>query len=352
MTAPRTALLLVNLGTPDAPTVDAVKPYLGEFLMDKRVISIPTLLRWILVNVIILNTRPKKSAAAYQKVWTDEGSPLRIAHDKLTDAVKQALDDDDTVGADVVVDAAMRYGQPSIKSVVQRLQGQGVERFVVFPLYPQYASSTTGTVMEEVMDIVRTCTTVPAVAQVPAFFDDDAFIDATLAAGAELHTAFNPDHVLFSFHGLPQEHLTDAHPQHCLSSSSCCERVGAENRFCYRAQCTQTAKAIAGKLGLDDDGWSMSFQSRLGKAEWIRPYTDDVVEQLAKDGKKRLAVYCPAFVADCLETLEEIGMEAKEEFIAAGGEDLQLIPCVNDHPVWVDGVVQLAKRTSSWLTSD
>ncbi|MCP4499127.1 MAG: ferrochelatase [Deltaproteobacteria bacterium] len=349
---PKVGLLLVNLGTPESAELKDVFPYLNEFLMDRRVLTMPAIIRWMLVNLVILPTRPQHSADAYARIWSEQGSPLRVAHEALSEAVQNAFAND----RNVVVEHAMRYGKPSIRSKIASMIEDGMEQLVVFPLYPQYASSTTGTVLEEVMDSIRGEWNIPSFCTVPAFYDDKYFVDAVIAAGKEAHHAFDADHVLFSFHGLPEDHLHNSDPSksHCLSaddpaSMACCEKIGAHNRFCYRAQCLHTARAIASALSLGDDEWTLSFQSRLGRAEWIKPYTDSTVKELARAGKKRLAVYCPAFVADCLETLEEIGMEAKDTFVEAGGEDLRLIPCVNSHSTWVQGVVQLAKKSSAWL---
>jgi ferrochelatase len=353
MTTPATALLLLNLGTPEAPDTASVRPYLREFLMDGRVISIPGAARWMLVNGIIAPFRAPKSAHAYQRIWTDDGSPLLAYSQQLTEAVRARLDADaDAAGVrKVQVELAMRYGEPSVKGALERFAAAGTERIVVFPLYPQYASATSGSSIEKVMDELREQWALPSVSFVPAFFEHPAFLDAAVAAGEETLEEMKPDHVLFSFHGLPEDHLTRTDPtgRHCLKSDGCCDVVTDSNRFCYRAQCVATARGLAERLGLADEGWSLSFQSRLGKQEWIKPYTDATVEELAKAGKKRLAVFCPAFVADCLETLEEIGMEAKESFTAAGGEDLALVPCVNAHPTWVNGVLTLAREASGWL---
>lgn len=347
----RTALLLINLGTPTAPTAAAVRPYLGEFLMDPRVINTAAPLRWTIVNLAVLPTRPKESAHAYSQIWTDEGSPLMTATVNLTDRVREKVAEIAT--EPVRVEFAMRYGQPSIASVLDKLHADGVERLIVAPLYPQYASSSTGTVIERVMDVLKEKWAMPAVTFLPPFYDAPEYIDPYCAVAEPELDAFKPDHILFSFHSVPEDHVTlcDLSGSHCLKKDGCCDSIGPVNRHCYRAQCMATARALAKGLNLDDDFWSVSFQSRLGRKPWLQPYTDHVVPDLAKNrGKKRLAVLCPAFVADCLETLEEIGIRADEDFKEAGGETLQLISCVNAAPEWVDGFVKLVQKTSGWMT--
>lgn len=350
----KTGLLLINLGTPNAPTAAAVRPYLREFLMDPRVITAPGPLRWLLVNLVIAPFRAPKSAHAYESVWTERGSPLLVASKELTEEVRRRFEAEEKRGGPgVQVELAMRYGEPSIPSAMARFKAAGIERLVVFPLYPQYSSAATGSSMERVVQIAQREWAMPAVSFVPAFYDHPAFLDAVVAAGRETLEAFQPDHVMFSYHGLPGSHVTKCDPtgQHCLKAADCCERIVDANASCYRAQCVATTRGLKQRLGLKDSESSIAFQSRLGREEWVKPYTDELLIDLAKKGKKRLAVFCPAFVADCLETLEEIGIRAKEDFVAAGGDDLALIPCVNAHPTWVDGVVHLARESSAWLGS-
>lgn len=353
--ASKTGLLLINLGTPSAPTTEAVRPYLREFLSDPRVINVPAPLRWFLVNVIIAPFRAPKSAHAYQSIWTERGSPLLVASQDLAEKVKARLDEISAAAGTepVVVELAMRYGEPSIRGALEKLKRQGTERVVVFPLYPQYSSATSGSSMERVIEIARDEWAMPSLCFVPPFYEHPAFLDAAAAAGQPVLDELEPDHVLFSFHGLPEDHITmcDQTGQHCLKKDDCCDAISDVNAFCYRAQCVATTRGIASRLGLDKEQHSLSFQSRLGQQEWVKPYTDDVVRELARRGKKRLAVFCPAFVADCLETLEEIGMRARDDFVAAGGEELRLVPCVNDHPAWVEAVVRLSQECSGWLPS-
>ena len=332
-------ILLVNLGTPEAPKTREVRRYLAEFLMDPRVLDIPTVARMLLLHGIILRTRPRKSAHAYQQVWDAErGSPLLFHSQDLADALQQRM------GQRARVVLAMRYGQPDLDSALTRLQNEGCDRVVVVPLYPQYASSSSGSTLERVYQLAAQRPVPPSLLAVRDFYDHPGFIDAQVEVARRPLADFNPDHVLISFHGVPERHVvaTDLHDgTHCLRSDSCCDEIDSANRACYRAQCFATARGIAAGLGLEDGTWSVAFQSRLGRIPWIRPYTDERVVELAQQGTRRLAVMCPSFVADCLETLEEIGIRAKEDFIEAGGEDLLRIDCVNSHDRWVDGLQQI-----------
>lgn len=343
MPATKTGLLLVNLGTPDAPRTPEVRRYLREFLNDPRVIDINPLGRAALVNLIILPTRPRKSAHAYQAIWDAErGSPLLYHSRSLTAAVANAL------GQGWHVELAMRYGNPSLEAGLTAMAQAGVDHIVVLPLYPQYASSSTGSTAQRVWELAKAKWNTPYLTVVPAFYDDPAFIAAFATVTTEATAAAAPDHYLFSFHGLPERHVekSDASGTHCLRNTDCCAAISTANRNCYRAQCFATARALARALALPQDRYSVSFQSRLGKTPWIRPYTDDVLHELAQRGVKDLAVVCPAFVADCLETLEEIAMRAQETFIAAGGTRLRLVPSLNAHPTWVQAVVAMAHRFS------
>jgi len=343
-TATTRGLLLCNLGTPDDPTPSSVRRYLREFLSDPRVLDIHPIGRWALLNLIILPTRPRKSAAAYQQIWGKDGdgagSPLLRHSLDLTAAVRARL------GDTWAVELAMRYQTPSIASALDKLRAAGADSVVVFPLYPQYSSSSTGSSVEEVFRVAGQAWVTPSLSFVEPFYQDREFIDAFVAQGAPVIAEQRPDHVLMSFHGLPERHMhkADTSGKHCLASAGCCDRIVEANRHCYRAQCFATARALAASLGLADSAWSVSFQSRLGRTPWIRPYTDVVLPELAAAGKKRVAVFCPAFVADCLETLEEIGIRARRDFIAAGGESLTLVPSLNASPRWVDAVVTLARR--------
>jgi len=331
-------LLLVNLGTPDSTEPRDVRRYLREFLSDPRVFDISPVARWLLLNLVILPFRPKQSAEAYRKIWTPRGSPLLVHGRDLAGKVAAAL------GGEVPVEIAMRYQNPSIGSALSRFSQKGVDQIVVLPLFPQYSSSAWGSAAQKVFEEASRLWDVPALSVVPPFFDHPAFIEAQAEVARPILAEVRPEKVLLSFHGLPERHVTKSDAsggRHCLRSETCCGRISWENRNCYRAQCFATARALAARLGLGPDAWEVSFQSRLGRDPWIRPYTDVRIEALARDGVRRLAVICPTFVADCLETLEEIAMRGRESYLAAGGEAFALIPCVNSEPVWVRGIVRL-----------
>jgi len=339
-----TGLLLINLGTPDDPSTPAVRRYLGEFLSDPRVIDINAIGRAALLHGVILRFRPAKSAAAYQKIWSaDRGSPLLAYSKELAIGVAAAL------GDRWRVELAMRYGNPSIESALERLAAAAVDRIVVLPLYPQYAASSTATSVAKVMELQTASWDVTPIDVVPAFHADPGFLAAWVEVARPALAGARADHVLFSFHGLPERQIQKSDPSgsHCLKSETCCDSLGPANHRCYRAQCYATARALASRLGLTD--YTVCFQSRLGRTPWITPHTDVVLDELAKKGVKRLAVFCPAFVADCLETLEEIGIRAKEQFTAAGGEDLTLVPSLNATPAWIDAVAKMAERHAARL---
>jgi protoporphyrin/coproporphyrin ferrochelatase len=334
-----TGLLLINLGTPDAPTTPAVRRYLREFLSDPRVIDINPVGRALLLNLVILPTRPAKSAEAYRKVWDHgRGSPL-LAHSKDLAAGVQAK-----LGDAWRVELAMRYGNPSIPAGLEALRAAHVDRIVVLPLYPQYAASSTATSVARVMELQAARWDVMPIDVVPAFYADPGFLAAFTAVAKPALAEARADHVLFSFHGLPERQIQKSDPTgaHCLKSATCCDAITTANANCYRAQCYATARELASRLGIAD--YTVCFQSRLGRTPWITPHTDVLLDELAKAGTKRLAVLCPAFVADCLETLEEIGMRAREQFRAAGGEELTLVPSLNATPAWIDAVCALAER--------
>ncbi len=334
----RTGVLLINLGTPDAPTPDAVGRYLREFLMDGFVIDVPKPLRWLLVNVMIVPRRKGQSAKAYQKVQLPGGSPLLVYTRELAEkvAARLALD-----GDRFVVEYAMRYGNPSIASALERLRTHDISRIIVMPMYPQYAESSYRTAVEETKKRAVGLGLADCLSFFPPFYQRADFIKVCAGRVRDGVEAWPAEHFVFSFHSLPVRHLKrlDATRAHCLVRSDCCDAISTVNQNCYRAQCIFTARAIARELGLKEDGYSISFQSRLGKAEWLGPQTEDVLRQLAHAGFKRVAVSCPSFVADCLETLEEMGIRGRETFIAAGGQELRLIPSLNSDPTWVEAVV-------------
>ena len=330
----KTGVLLINLGTPDAPTPAAVGRYLREFLMDGFVIDVPAPLRWLFVNVLIVPRRKYQSAAAYQKVQLPEGSPLLFHTRRLTEAVAAEL------GAEYMVEVAMRYGNPSIKSALAKLKAAEVSRVIVLPLYPQYAESSFETAVVETRRSAHALGCEDRLTFLPVFYDNPSFIKAWAERIHASIDAENTDHVLFSFHSVPVRHLTKFHSDNNHArQSECCTEVTSANQNCYRAQCFASARAIAAQLELHPDDYTVSFQSRLGRAEWVGPNTVNVLPELAQRGIKRLAVVCPSFVADCLETVEEIGIRGRETFLSAGGESLQLVESLNADPVWARAVV-------------
>ncbi|OOE10390.1 ferrochelatase [Stutzerimonas degradans] len=337
------ALLLVNLGSPASTEVADVRRYLNQFLMDPYVIDLPWPLRRLLVSLILIK-RPEQSAHAYASIWWPEGSPLVVLSRQLQEAVRPHW----TQGP---VELAMRYGEPSIETRLVELAGQGIQRVTLAPLYPQFADSTTTTVIEEARRVIRAHGLKLQLSILQPFYDQPEYLDALTASAAPfLQQDF--DHLLLSFHGLPERHLHKSDPTgaHCLKDDDCCQRAEGEVlASCYRAQCMRTAAGFAARAGLRDDQWSVSFQSRLGRAKWIEPYTETRLDELAQRGVKKLLVMCPAFVADCIETLEEIGDRGREQFIEAGGEDLLLVPCLNTHEDWVQALVALCRRAPQEL---
>jgi ferrochelatase len=336
----RTGVLLVNLGTPDSPSTRDVRRYLRQFLSDPLVIDIPAFPRWLLLNLLILPFRPRKSAAAYAQIWTDAGSPLKIHGERLRDAVAARL------GDDFHVELAMRYAEPSIANAVERAQAAAVDRWVVLPLFPQYSTAATKSATDAVECAFAKADNAAPVHEIAAFYDDPGFIEAFAAVIRPHLDSFQPDHVLFSYHGLPERQLRalDTSGAHCFERDDCCDAINDVNRHCYRAQCVATTRLLVRKLGLAADAHSLSFQSRLGRTPWIQPYTDFVLPELAARGVKRLAVACPAFVADCLETLEEIAIRGRNQWLELGGEELTLMPSLNSEPAWVEAVVAMIRK--------
>jgi len=334
---PKTGLLLVNLGTPDAPRTAEVRTYLREFLSDPRVIDIPAVARQLLLNAVILPTRPAKSAAAYREVWTDRGSPLLVYGLDLQERLR------DRLGPATPVALGMRYGNPSIASALAELSAQSADRIVLLPLFPQYSSAAYGSAVEKVFDEAGKGWNVPAIDVVPPFYDHPGYIDAFVAQAKPVMAEVEPDKVVISFHGVPERHCTKSDPtaSHCLKRANCCDAIVQANRWCYRAQSFETARQLAAGLELSDDQYEVTFQSRLGRTPWIQPFTDVRIEELPKEGVKKVVVLSPSFVADCLETIEEIGIRAKEDFEAAGGERLELVPSLNATDEWVDGVLSM-----------
>jgi len=342
-----TGLLLLNLGTPASTDRAEVRRYLAQFLSDPRVVDIPGWQRWLVMNLFVLPRRPKRSAEAYSKIWTDRGSPLLFHTQDLAKKVQERL------GPEVVVEAAMLCGEPSLQSVLERMTGQGIDRIVVFPLYPQYASATTGSTLQAVFDWAGERWNVPSLQVVPSFFDHPAFIDAFAEVARPVLERLNPELVFFSFHGLPERQIFKGDPtgSHCLKRENCCETPGQGSRNCYRAQCVATGRLLADRLSIPEEKYRLCFQSRLGRAVWIGPATDELLRQEAAAGCRRAAILSPAFVADCLETIEELGIRGVETWRESGGETLELIPCPNSSDSWADAVVTLARESSNWLGS-
>jgi ferrochelatase len=328
-------VLLVNLGSPDSPSVGDVRKYLREFLMDKRVLDAPYPVRFCIVNFAILPSRPKQSAEAYAKVWQPEGSPLvsmgRRVHTELQRRVG------------VPVELAMRYRSPSIESAIKNLRDQGVDKILLIPMFPHYAMSSYETAMARVSEIVAKAAPHISLEVIPPYYNDPAYIDALVASAAP-YLERDYDHLLFSFHGIPERHLKQVDPTgcHCLKKENCCVAPSPAHATCYRAQCFKTVEAFVQKAPISR--YSIAFQSRLGKDPWLTPYADKEIERLANDGVKTLLVICPSFVADCLETIEEIGIRGRESLLSAGGRELVLIPCLNDHPRWIAALEKMISR--------
>jgi protoporphyrin/coproporphyrin ferrochelatase len=321
-------VLLINLGSPDSPAVGDVRRYLRQFLMDPRVIDMSYPGRFLLVNGAILPFRPKQSAEAYHKIWWPEGSPLVVISKRVREKVQEQLR--------APVELAMRYRNPSIESGLRALAQQGVDEVLAVPLFPHYAMSSFETAVEEVKRLAPKAG-LNRISVLPPFFEEPRYI-AALVASARPYLEKPYDHLLFSFHGLPERHLRKSDPtgSHCLATPDCCTTPSPAHATCYRAQCFRTVKAFVANSGVAR--YSTAFQSRLGRDPWLKPYTDHEVVRLAQQGIKKLLVICPAFVSDCLETIEEIGMRAKESFVEAGGQELTLIPCLNEHPLWIEAL--------------
>jgi len=328
-------LLLINLGSPDSTSISDVKKYLDEFLMDKRVIGKSYIFRWILVKLIILNFRPKKSAKAYKKIWWKEGSPLIVLSRRLFKKVSKLMQ--------IPVALAMRYGSISIYNGLKELNDKGVDEFIILPLYPHYAMSSYETVVEKVKEEVKINFPEKKIKVIEPFYDEPKYIELLSQKINDTIKDKEYDHILFSYHGIPVSHLKISDPTkiHCYKVKNCCSVDSKAHKTCYKHQVTITTELVAKYLGLDREKYSISFQSRLANEPWLKPYTDSELERLAKEGKKNMVVVTPAFVTDCLETLEEIVMEAKEEFLDAGGENYYYVPCLNDDDSW-------AKLISKW----
>ena len=330
-------VLLVNLGTPDDPSTKSVRRYLREFLMDGRVIDIPYLNRWFLINLIIAPIRGPKSAKEYQRLWDERGSPLKYYGEDLVKLVSEKLDESYTV------ELAMRYQNPSIESALNSLKKKNVEQLLIIPLFPQYASASTGSVIEEVNRIVSQWQVVPELHYVNKFFDEDLFLKTIEERAAKWMKEKEYDHFVFSYHGLPERQIMKAEIKSC-QLGDCCKNYGTHNAYCYRAQCFETTKLLAERLNIPEEKHTVSFQSRLGKTPWIKPYTDHLIDDLAKRGVKNVLAFSPAFISDCLETTVEVAETYKEQFIEGGGKSWDLVESLNDHPTWVDCVVEMIQK--------
>ena len=336
----RTGVLLINIGTPDEATPEAVGRYLREFLMDGYVLDMPYVKRWLLVNRIIVPRRKHYSAKHYQEIQTAEGSPLMFHTKRFAASLSTELSNRD---GEYVVEIGMRYGNPSIRAALSKLKASKVDRVVAVPLYPQYTQSSFGTAVAETEKHARKTGLGNQLSFVQPFYADDGFIKASAQLVAAYLGERELDHMLFSYHGVPVRHIKQIDPSaaHCLGSEDCCAEIGTVNQNCYRAQCFATSRGIARELSLEPDRYTTCFQSQFGRDEWIGPSLENLLRELPGRGSRRVAVCCPSFVADCLETLEEIGIRGSEEFKEAGGEELTLVPCLNSDPLWIKTAADL-----------
>ncbi|MBC7473290.1 MAG: ferrochelatase [Candidatus Sericytochromatia bacterium] len=332
------AILLVNLGTPNSPEPSDIRVYLNEFLSDPRVIDIHPVGRFMLVKMIILPTRPRKVSKYYKHIWMDNGSPLLVHGRKVQEQLQKKL------GDDYDVQLAMRYGNPSIQKALDKFKSSIYESIKVIPLFPQYASASTASVIEKVMRIVKDWPSIPNIDIKSYFYNDPDYIHACVEVGKTYLTKEKYDHILFSFHGIPERHIKNGDYENYCKFGSCCETITEKNQFCYRAQCVQTAYSIAEKLGFTKEQFTICFQSRLGRTPWIKPYTDFVIKEMAQKGHKKLLVFAPSFVSDCLETAYEISVEYDELFKSVGGEKVQLVESLNSNPVWIDALEKIVLK--------
>ncbi len=334
-------VLLVNLGTPDEPTRGAVYRYLKQFLLDPRVIDIGAVPRNVLVRGVIAPFRSKSASELYKQLWTEEGSPLKVYGYQLQESLQEMM------GEEYHVELAMRYQSPSIEQGLDALLDAGVSELIIVPLFPHYASASTGSVYEEVMRILIKEQAIPKLRFINSYYEHPEFI-ASIMERAKEHNVDEYDHVLFSYHGLPVRQLakSDRSQSHCQKVENCCQVLNDKNQHCYSAQCHATTRALVAELGLKEGQYTTCFQSRLGRDPWVQPYTSDILEERAKAGDKKLLVFCPAFVADCLETTIEVSVEYMEEFEELGGEHVQLVESLNDHPRWIEGLKNIILEAS------
>lgn len=330
-------VLLVNLGSPNSPKISDVRRYLREFLMDRRVLDAAYPIRFAVVHGLILPFRPKHSAEAYAKVWLPEGSPLIVTSRRVRELLQQRVT--------LPVELAMRYQNPTIESALRKLAAAGVTEILLIPMFPHYAMSSYETAVEKVKSDLKRVAPKVVLKVTPPYYKHPDYIQA-LAEQAEPYIKQEFDHLLFSFHGIPERHLrkADSTGMHCLTVRNCCETPSPAHATCYRAQCFHTMRSFMNVTALPITVSSVSFQSRLGRDPWLQPYTDTMLATLASRGVRKLLVMCPAFVTDCLETIEEIGLRGRETFLAAGGKELQLIPCLNDHPAWITFLARLVRE--------
>jgi protoporphyrin/coproporphyrin ferrochelatase len=334
------AVILMNLGSPDSTSVKDLKKYLDEFLMDERVIDKPWLLRAFLVKGIIVPTRAPKSAEAYKSVWTKDGSPLIAISREQAEKLDKLIEEPVTI--------AMRYGNPSPKKAFDELLAANpdLEEVVLLPMYPHYAMSSFETAVEYAKEHHKKGKYHFKLSFVKPFYNNEDYLKA-LEESMKPYLQQDYDQVLFSYHGIPERHIkkSDVTGCHCLQSANCCDNPSPAHEFCYRHQCWDTTKEMVKRLNIPADKWGFSFQSRLGRDPWLKPFTVERLAELPKEGVKKLLVVCPAFVSDCLETLEEIAVEGKEVFIHAGGESFTMIPCMNGHPLWIEAMAKLVGRS-------
>jgi ferrochelatase len=330
----KTAVLLVNLGTPDSPKVKDVRKYLFEFLNDNRVIDIPFLVRFLLVNLIIVPFRAPKSAKLYEMLWTEKGSPIMIYGESLQNKLQSSLGDE----FDVYL--AMRYQNPSLENVMEKIRQKNYQRLIVLPLFPQYASATSGSVYQKVMDIIKSWWVIPEITFINEFFDNEKYIE-TIAEISKKYNLNSYDHILFSYHGLPNRQVDKSHNDGRFCINCECEKTFKDEfRYCYKASCYETTRLLVKRIGIPENKYTVCFQSRLDK-NWLEPFSDDTLIKLAKKGAKKVLVFSPAFVADCLETIIEIGHEYQKIFTENGGEIVDLVESLNDHPMWVETLKEI-----------
>lgn len=330
-------VLIVNLGTPDSPSVPDVRKYLREFLMDERVIDIPFINRWFLINFIIAPFRAPKSAKVYQQLWTPAGSPLKIYGHSVEEKLQKVL------GDQYVVKLAMRYQSPSIEDGLNALQKECLSEIIVVPFFPQYASASTGSVYKKVMEVVKDWLVLPEIRFVNRFLDHPKFVEGFANLGKKYMAQREYDHFVFSYHGIPERQITKGDVANHCSFGSCCDTLTHQNQHCYRAQCYETTRLFVKAMNIPEGKYTVCFQSRLGKTPWIKPYTDEVIPELAKKGVKSVLAFSPAFVADCLETTIEVGEEYKEAFEELGGQHWQLVESLNDSDIWIEALEDIVK---------